>query len=201
MKEYWKEVFGFDRYEASNMGRLRSKPRTWVKKYRGGEDRKGRTSGRILSPAMDKCGYMRTMIHNGDRYVTVKLHRIVLQTFTPRDDYKSMEVNHMNGVKHDNRVENLQWCTRSENIKHSFETGLQDNFLNGTLKRNRERRRLSFDKFASLMDDYNRGIKAPTLAKLYGINKKTTYQIVKGITYRDFHKDYKTERGYKADSC
>ena len=52
-----------------------------------------------------------------------RIHRAVACTFIPTDDY-SLEVNHKNGIKTDNRVKNLEWVTGSENIRHAVKTGL-----------------------------------------------------------------------------
>lgn len=62
--------------------------------------------------------------------MTVKVHRLVLQTFIGPSEGR--EVNHINGVKDDNRLENLQWVTHRDNIKHAVESGLMpDNYAHG----------------------------------------------------------------------
>jgi hypothetical protein len=59
---------------------------------------------------------------NGIRKITYA-HRLVADAFIPNPENKA-EVNHINGDKKDNRVTNLQWVTRSENMKHAYDTGL-----------------------------------------------------------------------------
>lgn len=66
------------------------------------------------------CGYMTVGAGDGPQYV----HRIVAETFIQCDDL-SLDVNHKDGNKKNNHVDNLEWCTRSQNIKHSFENGIR----------------------------------------------------------------------------
>ena len=86
--------------------------------------------GQIMMPQKDEKGYLRIRLRYGnvDKYgaCTYKIHRLVAENFIPNPNNKS-QVNHINGDKTDNRVENLEWVTNSENIKHAIDNGLQDN--------------------------------------------------------------------------
>lgn len=64
------------------------------------------------------------MCENG-RKKTFKVHRLVLMAFCPIDNPEKKEVNHIDGNKKNNCLDNLEWCTSSENQKHAFKTGLQ----------------------------------------------------------------------------
>lgn len=64
------------------------------------------------------------MLENGTKK-TYRAHRLVLMAFNPIDGMERLEVNHIDGNKSNNNLENLEWCTPSENQKHAFRTGLQ----------------------------------------------------------------------------
>lgn len=112
MKVEWKTIPGFTRYQISNNGELRS------------INYKNSGITKILKPALDQ-GYYKTMIQNdnGD-YKTIRIHQLVMISFIgPRKDY--LEVNHKDGNKQNNKLHNLEYCTRSENQKHAYRLGLQ----------------------------------------------------------------------------
>ena len=85
-------------------------------------------------------GYLQTMIKDDSgKYRTVKIHRLVAWTFLGKSDKK--EINHINGIKTDNRACNLEWVTHSENIKHAYNHSLitpKRGALNGNSKLTRE---------------------------------------------------------------
>lgn len=103
---------GFDSYYISKDGRL-------LKLYKTGNIK-------FINPRLDAYGYMRVSItdNNGKRKDR-KMHRLMAQTFLPNPENKP-EVNHINGDKTDYRLENLEWCTRSENTKHWHKSILND---------------------------------------------------------------------------
>lgn len=114
MQEYWKSIEGYEeKYEISNLGRIRSLI-----------DKNGKKRELVLRPRISKNGYLYLNLWTGSQGKPRKVHRLVAEAFCYKPDDAEC-VNHKNGVKTDNRAENLEWCTYSYNAKHSFETGLR----------------------------------------------------------------------------
>lgn len=117
--EIWKPVDGYPGYEVSNLGRVRSVERYVTYVSRWGTKAVRKWPSRILST---KCTgwYAQISFGRGTKY---KLHRIVAAAFLPNPD-NLPEVNHINGVKSDNRASNLEWCDRRRNLEHARISGL-----------------------------------------------------------------------------
>ena len=84
---------------------------------------------KFLTPKKNHDGYLRVQIWENNKCHFVSWHRIIAQTFIPNPDNKPF-INHKDGNKQNNSVENLEWCTQKENIKHAWETGLSKHRLN-----------------------------------------------------------------------
>jgi hypothetical protein len=122
MIEVWKQVVGYEGlYEVSTLGNL--KTFNW----------KGTGQTRIMKPAKDHKGYLRTMLVKDKIAKTIKMHRIIAQAFLVNPENKAT-VNHKNGIKNDNRVDNLEWATNMENIQHAIDNGLMKTNKNKTYK-------------------------------------------------------------------
>lgn len=87
----------------------------------------------------DKYGYMHVCLQDGKKRINCQIHRLVISAFKQGDT--SMQVNHIDGNKKNNRIENLEWVTSKENIEHAIEHGLRGDpnrkpiqkFVNGKL--------------------------------------------------------------------
>jgi hypothetical protein len=124
--EIWKDVPNYeDVFQASNFGRIKRKPRV-IQLANGFGYIKDENIPEYLVPTHSTYDGYRYISFNIDKKKTrktLKVHRVIAQTFLPNTDNKPC-VNHKNGVRNDNRLENLEWVTYSENSKHAIETGL-----------------------------------------------------------------------------
>jgi hypothetical protein len=82
-------------------------------------------TGKFKKFTKDSNGYMKTQIWVKNKATNVTQHRLLAIYFIDNPNNKP-QVNHINGIKNDNRLENLEWVTQSENAKHSFANGLQN---------------------------------------------------------------------------
>ena len=115
MQEIWKDIKGYEgMYQVSNLGR--------VKSIRS-KDSIGRKRKLGLLSLQIHQGYVNTRLMKNGIRKTVRIHRLVAQAFLKRVNGKP-EINHIDGNKENNNVKNLEWVSRSENVKHAYNNGL-----------------------------------------------------------------------------
>ena len=120
--EVWKDIKEYEGlYQVSNFGNVRSLTRFTIG-IRSKKLCNILIKERILKPIISR-GYLSTALHKNNKSYTHLIHRLVAQTFINNPDNKRT-VNHINGIKTDNTLENLEWATDKENITHAIRTGL-----------------------------------------------------------------------------
>ena len=121
--EEWKSLVGYEGcYEISSIGRIRGLERQCHINCHGTSANRFVPSI-IISQRYDRDGYLRVHLSKNGKRTSELVHRLVAKTFIDNPNNKP-QVNHINGRKDDNRVENLEWCTASENVTHAYRTGL-----------------------------------------------------------------------------
>lgn len=147
--EVWKPVTlsKYNHYLVSSHGRIKNSKRK--------KD--------CLSPDMSK-GYPVIALSSNGVKRKFYVHRIVALAFIPNDSTERRHINHINGIKHDNRISNLEWCTPQENSKHAWETGLMISYREN-FSRFRER-----DFLESIYIRFKYGETLTTLAEEHNID-------------------------------
>lgn len=115
--EIWKEVECYENYEVSNTGKV--KTHNWM----------NRGITKEMSPSSCR-GYLQVNLWKDGKQKCIRIHRLVAQAFIP-NPYNLREVNHIDGNKLNNSVDNLEWCTREENLEHEHSTKLGDRAKEG----------------------------------------------------------------------
>lgn len=116
----WRDIEGFEGlYEVSNTGLVRAKDREikirdFYRKVKGG----------IRKLYDDRHGYLLVDLYTGNVRTKCKVHRLVLEAFSPVPNCEGLDVNHIDGDKKNNNLSNLEWCTRRDNLIHAVNTGL-----------------------------------------------------------------------------
>ena len=130
MKEEWKDIVGYEGlYQVSNLGRIRAIRNSAYK---------------ILEGQKKQSGYIGCALSKNGIIKHYRVHRLVAEAFIQNAENKP-QVNHINGIKTDNNVKNLEWCTAKENINHSYKVGLSKGRRDGKNVLSKKIRQYSLD--------------------------------------------------------
>lgn len=169
MSELWMQISGFDGlYSVSSLGRVRSDrraPHTHI--------------GKILKPTI-KRGYACVCLRkNGKRYYQT-IHKLVVIAFIGAIT-GGRQVNHKNGIKNDNRIENLEIVTPSENTLHAYDIGLATR----SIGESHHCSKLNPEKVNDIRQRYSHGGESyGKLARNFGVSVQTVFKIVKRKIWR-----------------
>lgn len=175
MDENWKDIAGYKGlYQISDYGRVRSVSRK-VRKKHGFRT----VNSRILKATDNGGGYLAVGLSKHCKVKNFLVHRLVALHFLDNTD-KYKEVNHIDGCKQNNTRDNLEWCSRQQNITHSIETKLTDQ--NGEKHHSTK---LTQDEVNKIREEYACGDTSYSkLGTKYNATLFTIRNIVKGYTWK-----------------
>jgi hypothetical protein len=173
MEEIWKDIIGFEGcYQISSLGRVKSLGREVYHARYG----KQTIKSHIMKLNLTKDGYLRATLKKGTNGKFLA-HRLVAIAFIPNTESK-LTVNHKNGIKTDNRLENLEWMTSSENITHSYKINLRSG-----KGQNNNFSKLT-DSIVLKIRNEHRELKLIEIAKIYGVSKSVISAVKNRRTWK-----------------
>lgn len=174
LEEEWRDVVGYEGfYQVSSLGRVRSCDRVIRDSF--GHNRFRRS--RLLSPTIDKYGYYKLHLSKNNVRGYFTIHVLVAKAFLGnRPD--GLQVNHINGVKTDNCLGNLEYVSGSRNIVHAQDMGLKP------VGSRCWQAKLSEADVSNIKLLISQGARIVDIAKRYGVVKETISSIKQGITWK-----------------
>jgi hypothetical protein len=164
--EQWKNIIGYEGiYSISNLGRVKS------------ANYNGTNTQRIMKSRVGMVGYVIINFHKNLKRKTKTIHRLLAIHFIPNPENKK-EVNHIDGDKSNCNIENLEWCTRSENKIHAHKLGLE---------KARKGVSSNFSKLTEVqvleIRKVNKSMFQKDIAKMYNVSRATITMILNRRTW------------------
>ena len=161
--EIWKDIPGYEGiYQVSNQGQVKS-----LKRY-------GRKNDKMLRLGSSRDGYLKVILYRDETRKSFTVHSLVMLVFT-EERPSGLEINHIDGVKANNHIDNLEYCTSSENRQHAYDTGLQVAIVG----ENSAVSKLTESQVLEIRARYKAGgIFQRELAREYGVSLATVNQII-----------------------
>ena len=173
-EEIWKPIEGFNGdYEINPIGVVRKLEKRSI--INGTTFNR---KARIIQPRTSVDGYHSVTLFKNDKAVGKRISRLVAETFIPNPN-NLPSVNHIDGVKSNNSIGNLEWVTVKENTIHAFKHNLRNNKAE-----NNPHAKLKDDDIQKIFDSHKQGISNILIAEIYGVTPST----ISGILCRKFWK-------------
>lgn len=163
-KEVWKDVEELDNlYQISNMGRIKRKK-----------------DGKIMSIKNSKGWYLTSRFYINKKWITLRPHRLVAKYFIPNPNNFPV-VNHKDLDKHNNCIDNLEWCTIKENIQHAIKNGKLENSFQKLKQYNKNKCFLKYGyiyQFDKNMNFINKFPSAKVASEITGVCSRNILQCI-----------------------
>lgn len=159
-REEWKFLED-GKHAVSNLGRVANIGTLHIV---GSRNRKGKVEPFLLKPRLSSNGYYITFDNN-------LIHRLIAINFTENPDNYD-EINHIDGNKLNNNINNIEWCSRSANIKHSYTNKLR-------VKKPEESSKLSWDDVEDIRNLYQSGLNYKEVSRMFNVGKSQISKIIK----------------------
>lgn len=172
MIEEWRDVPEYEGlYQVSNFGRVKSLPKEWIT---GWNNVKRKHDGFILKPSKHN-GYLSVTLSKDNKSKYKSVHRLVLQAFKGDSD---LDCNHKDGNKSNNYLNNLEYCTESENAIHAYKIGLNKN-----IGENHRSSKLT-EKIVKNIRENKFNLTRREFAACYEVSKQTISSIINRETWQ-----------------
>jgi hypothetical protein len=163
MNEIWKDIVNYEGfYSVSTLGRIRNN-----------------RNEHFLIPSLTTKGYGTVVCMVKNRRKKFSIHRLVATTFIP-NIYNKPQINHLNGIKTDNRTINLEWVTQTENLNHAFKNNIRHD-----QGENHYKHKLSDTEVIKIRELRLSGLYCSKIAKLYNVTESCIYNITTGKTRKN----------------
>lgn len=173
--EQWRDVIGFEGfYQVSDGGNVRSCDRVIIRSFF-----ESKIKGFNRKQFIDPDGYLCIRLYKNAVAKRFTTHSLVMRAFVG-DGLEGFEINHKNGIKTDNRLENLEYCTSSQNTQHAYDMGLK-HLPKGTLNPSAK---LKESDILDIRKRLKQGEHHLAIANLYGVDRRTIYSIKVGDRWK-----------------
>lgn len=184
MNEIWKDIKDYEGlYQVSNLGRVKSLERNVPFTNRWGQRIAHLQKERILKAKKQFNGYLALALSKDGKHKTYLVHRLVAETFILKTD-NQLQVDHINGDKTDNRVDNLRWCTAKENCLNPLWVEKSKNVSEETRKKLSDKAKHSHNKPVLQFDLHGNFVQEwPSVAEAQrqlGFNRSNICDCLKG---------------------
>lgn len=174
--EEWENIDGYNgNYEVSNKGRIRS----WKNNKWGKSDKY-----KIMSAVISKNKYPQVVLCNNGSTKRHYIHRLVAKAFIPNPENKP-NINHKDLDPTNNHIDNLEWCTQSENMKHAYDNGTHK--VPNLKGEDHARSKFTENDVIEIRNTYsnNSDITQRELAKKYNVSQTAIWSILNNKTWKD----------------